>query len=65
MASGKLCVQKGTALSMGQGQRGTASLRMKFTSGKPLSCDLVGPRHILLSGGWLAPRISKFTHLKL
>lgn len=67
MASGKLCVRKGTALSMGQRQRGTASLQMKFPSGKPLSSDLVGPRHILpsASGGWLAPRNSKLTHLKL
>lgn len=36
-----------------------AALRMKFTSGKSLSSDLVGPRHILPSGGWLAPKISK------
>lgn len=67
MASGKLCVGKGTALNMGKQQRGAATLQIKFTSGNPSSCDLVGPRHILLvpSGGQLSPRIGKFPHLKL
>jgi len=36
MASGKLRVQKGTALSIGQQKKETASLRMKFPSGKAI-----------------------------